>query len=80
VPYSYGQTASTYNGITTGPDVRLAQCAGADRGEDLGAAAARSSPAPPARAPPATIRPEPGTPSSFASPSGSQLCLACHIK
>jgi predicted CXXCH cytochrome family protein len=84
VPYSYGQTASTYNGITTGPDVRLAQWVPAPTGVKIFGAGGGGAPVAGAAGIECASCHDPhGTGNSFflrVAKSGSQLCLACHIK
>jgi predicted CXXCH cytochrome family protein len=84
VPYSYGQVASTYNGITTGPDVRLTQWVSAPTGVKIFGAGGGGAPVAGAAGIECASCHDPhGTTNTFflrVTKSGSQLCLSCHIK
>jgi predicted CXXCH cytochrome family protein len=84
VPYSYGNVASTYNGITTGPDVRLAQWVAAPTGVKIFGAGGGGAPVAGAAGVECASCHDPhGTGNTFflrVTKSGSQLCLSCHIK
>jgi predicted CXXCH cytochrome family protein len=84
VPYSYGQVASTYNGITTGPDVRLAQWVAQPTGVKIFGAGGGGAPVAGAAGIECASCHDPhGTGNAFflrVTKTGSQLCLSCHIK
>ncbi|HEY6006199.1 MAG TPA: cytochrome c3 family protein [Anaeromyxobacter sp.] len=84
VPYSYGGVASTYNGISTGPDVRLAQWVTAPTGVKIFGAGGGGAPVAGAAGIECASCHDPhGTGNTFflrVTKSGSQLCLSCHIK
>lgn len=84
VPYSYNNVASTYNAITTGPDVRLAQWVGAPTGVKIFGAGGGGAPVAGAAGIECASCHDPhGTGNAFllrVTKAGSQLCLACHIK
>jgi len=84
VPYSYGQVASTYNGIATGPDVRLAQWVASPTGVKIFGAGGGGAPVAGAAGIECASCHDPhGTGNSFflrVTKTGSQLCLSCHIK
>jgi predicted CXXCH cytochrome family protein len=84
VPYSYGNVASTYNGITTGPDVRLAQWIASPTGVKIFGAGGGGAPVAGAAGIECASCHDPhGTGNEFflrVTKSGSQLCLSCHIK
>lgn len=84
VPYSYQQQPSTYNGITTGPDVRLAQWVGTPTGVKVFGAGGGGAPVAGAAGIECASCHDPhGTGNSFflrITKAGSQLCLGCHIK
>jgi predicted CXXCH cytochrome family protein len=84
VPYSYAQTASTYNGITTGPDVRLAQWVPVPTGVKIFGAGGGGAPVAGAAGIECASCHDPhGTGNAFflrVTKVGSQLCLSCHIK
>lgn len=84
VPYSYGQVASTYNNITTGPDVRLAQWVPVPSGVKIFGAGGGGAPVAGAAGIECASCHDPhGTGNGFflrVPKSGSQLCLACHVK
>ena len=84
VPYSYAQGPSTYNGITTGPDVRLTQWVAVPTGVKIFGAGGGGAPiAGAAGIECASCHDPHGTGNSFflrVPKTGSQLCLSCHIK
>jgi predicted CXXCH cytochrome family protein len=84
VPYSYDQQASTYNGITTGPDIRLAQWVARPVGPKIFGAGGGGAPVAGAAGIECASCHDPhGTANTFflrVTKSGSQLCLSCHIK
>jgi len=84
VPYSYDQQASTYNGITTGPDVRLPQWVARPVGPKIFGAGGGGAPiAGAAGIECASCHDPHGTDNTFflrVTKSGSQLCLSCHQK
>lgn len=89
VPYSYGNVASTYNGITTGTQVRLNQWVAAPGAADgtgvkiFGAGGAGGPVAGAAGIECASCHDPHGTTNTFflrVTKSGSQLCLSCHVK
>jgi len=84
VPYSYGQVASTYNGITTGPDVRLAQWVAAPTGVKIFGAGGGGAPVAGAAGIECASCHDPhGTGNAFflrVTKARSELCLSCHIK
>lgn len=84
VPYSYGGVVSTYNGISTGPDVRLAQWVTAPTGVKIFGAGGGGAPVAGAAGIECASCHDPhGTANTFflrVTKSGSQLCLSCHIK
>lgn len=84
VPYSYGQVASTYNGITTGPDVRLAQWVPAPTGVKVFGAGGGGAPVAGAAGIECASCHDPhGTPNLpfLRLPKArSELCLGCHRK
>lgn len=84
VPYSYNQVSSTYNGITTGPDVRLNQWVAQPVGVKIFGAGGGGAPVAGAAGIECASCHDPhGTSNTFflrVSKSGSQLCLSCHIK
>jgi predicted CXXCH cytochrome family protein len=84
VPYSYGQVSSTYNGIATGPDVRLAQWVPAPAGVKIFGGGGGGAPvAGSAGIECASCHDPHGTGNPFflrVPKTGSQLCLSCHIK
>jgi predicted CXXCH cytochrome family protein len=84
VPYSYGQVASTYNGIATGPDVRLAQWVPAPSGVKIFGAGGGGAPVAGAAGIECASCHDPhgtGNPFFLRVPkTASQLCLSCHIK
>jgi len=84
VPYSYGQAASTYNGIVTGPDVRLAQWVPTPTGVKIFGRGGGGAPVVGAAGIECASCHDPhGTGNTFflrVSKRGSQLCLSCHIK
>jgi predicted CXXCH cytochrome family protein len=84
VPYSYGQVTSIYNGVATGPDVRLAQWVPAPTGVKIFGAGGGGAPvAGSAGIECASCHDPHGTGNAFflrVPKTGSQLCLSCHIK
>ena len=84
VPYSYDQLASTYNGIATGADVRLAQWVARPVGPKIFGAGGGGAPVAGAAGIECASCHDPhGTTNTFflrVTKSGSQLCLSCHIK
>jgi predicted CXXCH cytochrome family protein len=84
VPYSYGNVPSTYNGITTGPDVRLAQWNPAPTGVKIFGAGGGGAPVAGAAGIECASCHDPhGTGNEFflrVTKHGSQLCLTCHLK
>jgi predicted CXXCH cytochrome family protein len=84
VPYSYGQVSSTYNGIATGPDVRLAQWVATPVGVKIFGAGGGGAPVAGAAGIECASCHDPhGTGNAFflrVPKTGSQLCLSCHIK
>jgi predicted CXXCH cytochrome family protein len=84
VPYSYDQSSSTYNGITTGPDVRLAQWVARPTGVKIFGAGGGGAPVAGAAGIECASCHDPhGTGNAFflrVTKTGSQLCLSCHIK
>jgi len=84
VPYSYGNVASTYNGITTGPDVRLGEWVATPTGVKIFGAGGGGAPANGAAGIECASCHDPhGTGNQFflrVTKSGSQLCLSCHVK
>lgn len=84
VPYSYNQQASTYNGITTGPDVKLAQWVAQPTGVKIFGAGGGGAPiAGAAGVECASCHDPHGTANAYflrVTKSQSQLCLSCHIK
>jgi len=84
VPYSYNQQPSTYNGITTGPDVRLAQWVAQPSGVKIFGAGGGGAPVAGAAGIECASCHDPhGTDNTFflrVSKSGSALCLSCHQK
>ena len=84
VPYSFDQQSSTYNGITTGPDVRLAQWVARPSGVKIFGAGGGGAPiAGAAGIECASCHDPHGTPNVYflrVTKSQSQLCLSCHIK
>ncbi len=84
VPYSYNNASSTYNGITTGPDVRLAEWVATPTGVKIFGAGGGGAPAAGAAGIECASCHDPhGTGNTFflrITKSGSQLCLGCHVK
>jgi len=84
VPYSYGNATSSYNGIVTGPDVRLAQWVAIPTGVKIFGAGGGGAPVVGAAGIECASCHDPhGTGNSFflrVPKRGSQLCLSCHIK
>jgi predicted CXXCH cytochrome family protein len=84
VPYSFDQQASTYNGITTGPDVKLAQWVARPGGVKIFGAGGGGAPiAGAAGIECASCHDPHGTANVYflrVTKSQSQLCLSCHIK
>lgn len=86
VPYSYGNLASTYNGITTGPDVKLAEWIAAPPAGSVKIFGAGGGGAPVAGAAGiecASCHDPHGTANAFllrVTKANSQLCLSCHVK
>jgi predicted CXXCH cytochrome family protein len=84
VPYSYGQARSTYNNLDTGPDVRLAQWVPVPVGVKIFGPGGGGAPVVGAAGIECASCHDPhGTGYRFflrVPKSGSQLCLACHLK
>jgi predicted CXXCH cytochrome family protein len=84
VPYSYGNQPATYNGITTGPDVRLAQWNPAPTGVKIFGAGGGGAPVPGSAGIECASCHDPhGTGNTFflrVTKASSQLCLTCHLK
>lgn len=89
VPYSYSNVAASYNGITTGANVRLNQWVAAPGNADgtgvkiFGAGGAGGPVAGAAGIECASCHDPHGTGNEFflrVTKSGSQLCLSCHVK
>ena len=84
VPYSYANQSSTYNGITTGPDVRLAEWVARPSGVKIFGAGGGGAPVAGAAGIECASCHDPhGTGNSFflrVPESASQLCLSCHVK
>jgi predicted CXXCH cytochrome family protein len=84
VPYSYGNQVSTYNGISTGPDVRLAEWVAAPANVKIFGAGGGGAPVAGAAGIECASCHDPhGTGNTFflrVTKSGSQLCLSCHVK
>jgi predicted CXXCH cytochrome family protein len=84
VPYSYGNVASTYNGITTGPDVILNEWVAKPTGVKIFGAGGGGAPvAGAAGVECASCHNPHGTANKFflrVTTSSSQLCLSCHQK
>jgi predicted CXXCH cytochrome family protein len=84
VPYSYDNQTATYNGITTGPDVRLAQWVARPNGPKIFGAGGGGAPVAGAAGIECASCHDPhGTDNTFflrVTKSGSQLCLSCHQK
>ncbi|MBI3182927.1 MAG: cytochrome c3 family protein [Myxococcales bacterium] len=84
VPYSYDQAVATYNGISTGPDVKLAQWVARPTGVRVFGSGGGGAPAAGAAGIECASCHDPhGTGNTFflrVTKSGSQLCLSCHIK
>lgn len=84
VPYSYNRVASTYNGITTGPDVKLNEWVAAPTGVKIFGAGGGGAPASGAAGIECASCHDPhGTANRFflrVTTSSSQLCLSCHVK
>jgi len=84
VPYSYQNQASTYNGITTGPDVRLAEWVAAPTGVKVFGAGGGGAPVAGAAGIECASCHDPhGTGNAFflrITKAGSLLCLGCHVK
>lgn len=84
VPYSYDNQTATYNGITTGPDVRLAQWVARPVGPKIFGAGGGGAPVAGAAGIECASCHDPhGTGNTFflrVTKSGSQLCLSCHQK
>jgi predicted CXXCH cytochrome family protein len=84
VPYSYDNQASTYNGITTGPDVRLAQWVAKPTGVKIFGAGGGGAPVAGAAGVECASCHDPhGTGNEFflrVTKSASALCLSCHQK
>ncbi len=84
VPYSYGNVSSTYNGITTGPDVRLNEWVAAPTGVKIFGAGGGGAPANGAAGIECASCHDPhGTGNTFflrITKAGSALCLGCHVK
>jgi len=84
VPYSYNQQSSTYNGITTGPDVRLAEWVSHPTGVKIFGAGGGGAPVAGAAGIECASCHDPhGTGNTFflrVTKAGSQLCLSCHLK
>ncbi|HET8540034.1 MAG TPA: cytochrome c3 family protein [Anaeromyxobacter sp.] len=84
VPYSYGNVASTYNGISTGPDVRLNEWVGQPTGVKIFGAGGGGAPLNGAAGIECASCHDPhGTGNTFflrIPKAGSRLCLGCHVK
>lgn len=84
VPYSYNNASSTYNGITTGPDVKLAEWVSAPTGVKIFGAGGGGAPVAGAAGIECASCHDPhGTGNTFflrITKAGSQLCLGCHVK
>lgn len=84
VPYPYGNQASTYNGITTGPDVVLAEWHASPAGVKIFGPGGGGAPvAGGAGIECASCHNPHGTPNKFflrVTTASSQLCLSCHQK
>lgn len=84
VPYSWEQKSSTYNGITTGPDVRLGEWVSHPVGVKIFGAGGGGAPVVGAAGIECASCHDPhGTGNGFflrVTKSGSRLCLACHTK
>jgi len=89
VPYSYSNVAATYNGISTGANVRLNQWVATPGAIDgtgvkiFGAGGAGAPVAGAAGIECASCHDPHGTTNTYflrVSKSGSQLCLSCHVK
>lgn len=84
VPYSYQQQVSTYNGISTGPDVRLTEWVAQPTGVKIFGAGGGGAPVAGAAGIECASCHDPhGTGNTFflrITKSGSQLCLGCHVK
>lgn len=84
VPYSYDNQAGTYNGITTGPDVRLAQWVARPAAVKIFGAGGGGAPVAGAAGIECASCHDPhGTGNTFflrVTKSQSQLCLSCHQK
>ena len=84
VPYSYSNQTSTYNGIATGPDVKLAEWVAAPTGVKIFGAGGGGAPAAGAAGIECASCHDPhGTGNTFflrVTKTASQLCLSCHVK
>ncbi len=84
VPYSYGQAVSIYNGLGTGPDIRLTQWVPVPTGVKIFGAGGGGAPVVGAAGIECASCHDPhGTGYGFflrVPKSGSQLCFACHLK
>lgn len=84
VPYSYDRAASTYNGISTGPDVQLQEWVARPTGVKVFGAGGGGAPvAGAAGIECASCHNPHGTPNRFmlrVTTQASQLCLSCHVK
>lgn len=84
VPYSYNNASSTYNGITTGPDVKLAEWVATPTGVKIFGAGGGGAPATGAAGIECASCHDPhGTGNEFflrVTKSNSGLCLSCHVK
>lgn len=84
VPYPYNRVASTYNAITTGPDVKLNEWVAQPTGVKVFGAGGGGAPTSGAAGIECASCHDPhGTPNRFflrVTTSSSQLCLSCHQK
>lgn len=84
VPYPYQNAASTYNGITSGPDVKLAEWVATPTGVKIFGTGGGGAPAAGSAGIECASCHDPhGTPNRYflrVTTSSSQLCLSCHQK
>lgn len=84
VPYPYNRVSSTYNGITSGPDVKLNEWVATPTGVKVFGAGGGGAPASGAAGIECASCHDPhGTPNRFflrVTTASSQLCLSCHVK
>lgn len=84
VPYPYDRVTSTYNAISTGPDVQLQEWVARPTGVKVFGAGGGGAPvAGSAGVECASCHNPHGTPNRFflrVPTAGSQLCLSCHVK